>query len=415
MPFISHDTRDAVSSESRAPGPIAAPSATPSAAPATPLRRLRLNGADRDVLWLYLCTRLAVLLAAYCTRWLFPADPRTHDAGPVLAVFERWDWNHYLHIARDGYFPADSGAWPQPWDNREAFFPGFPLVLRAVHTVMPDWTAAGLLISLVAGAVAVVALARIARLRLGHAEGGRRTVLLMLLSPCAVFLAVGYTEALFLAFALPAWLAAMRRDWPVAALLTACATTVRVSGLFLAAALAVHFVLTARERGDRRRLPWLALPALPPLVYSWYLRARTGDWMAWKHAQERGWYRDFHAPWEAWNTTWEAAFGHTQTTPYAVMWQAELAGMVVGLALVVLLVRTRRWPEACYIALTLWALGTSYWYMSIPRATLLWWPLWTALALWTLRRPRLMTLYLCVSVPLSVVVAVTFFSGRWAG
>jgi hypothetical protein len=34
----------------------------------------------------------------------------------------------------------------------EAFFPGFPLVLRAVHVVVPDWTAAGLLVSTESGA-----------------------------------------------------------------------------------------------------------------------------------------------------------------------------------------------------------------------------------------------------------------------
>ncbi|MER5967715.1 mannosyltransferase family protein [Streptomyces sp. NPDC002057] len=379
------------------------------------LRRFRPDAADREVLWLYLLTRLAVLITAYCTRWIFPADPETRDPGPALAVFERWDWSHYLHIARDGYFPDDPGASPEPWDNREAFFPGFPLVLRAVHTVVPDWTVAGLLVSLVSGAVAVLALARIARLHLPRAEGGGRTVLLLLLSPCAVFLAVGYTEALFLAFALPAWLAAQRRAWPLAAVLTACATTVRISGLFLAAALAVHFALTARDRRTWRRLPWLTLPALPPLLYTLYLHAHTGDWMAWKHAQERGWYRDFHTPWDAWSTTWESAFGHVQTTPYAVLWQAELLAMALGLLMVALLVRARRWPEACYIALSLWALGTSYWYMSVPRATLLWWPLWIMLAGWTLRRPRLLTVHLCLVAPLSVVVAVTFFSGRWAG
>ncbi|MFF9017000.1 mannosyltransferase family protein [Streptomyces sp. NPDC014870] len=377
--------------------------------------RFRLDADDRDVLTLYLFTRVALLLTAYCTAWLFPRDPESHHAEPFGAVFGQWDWNHYLNIARDGYFPDDPAARPVEWDNREAFFPGFPLLLRALHPFVGDWTAAGLLISFVAGAVAVVALGRIARLHVPQVADARRTVVLLLVSPCAVFLAVGYTESLFLAFALPAWLAAQRHDWRLAALLLACATTVRVSGLFLLAALVVHFALTARQRGDLRQLPWLALPALPPLLYFWYLYGHTRDWMAWKHAQERGWYREFHAPWEAWSTTWEAAFDHGYTAPYALLWQAELVAMGVGLVVAVLLARARRWPEAVYIALSLWALGTSYWYMSIPRATLLWWPLWIGLACWTSRRPRLFAAWLCVSVPLSVVLAVAFFSGRWAG
>ncbi|WP_329219454.1 mannosyltransferase family protein [Streptomyces microflavus] len=374
-----------------------------------------LSPADRQVLGLYLLTRISLWVTAHGARWLFPRGSDTRDAGPVLAPFQRWDANHYLHIARDGYFPADAGPWVSGWDNREAFFPGFPLLLRAVHTVVPSWTGAGLLISFVAGAVAVLALARIARSYVPADVDGRRTVLFFLLSPCAVFLAVGYTDALFLAFALPAWLAARRHHWALACALTALATTVRVSGLFLAAAIAVLFALSARSQQAWRSVGWLALPALPPAAYSWYLHGRTGDWMAWKHAQERGWYREFHAPWEAWANTWNAAFDGVHTTGYAAMFQAELAAMAVGLALVALLVRRRRWPEAVYVALSLWALGTSYWYTSIPRATLLWWPLWIGLAALSLRRPWFRTAHLCVAVPVTALVALAFLTGRWAG
>ncbi|WP_274556907.1 mannosyltransferase family protein [Streptomyces spiramyceticus] len=376
------------------------------------LRRFSPGPTDRNVLWLYVLTRTGVWTTAYCTRWLFPADRKTHDVQPALASWGQWDWWHYLHIAQSGYFPGGAGPWTDGWDNREAFFPGFPLLLRAVHTVIPDWTVAGLLISFVSGAVAVLALARIARL---HGVTGQRTVLFFLLSPCAVFLAAGYTEALFLALALPAWLAAQRRNWPLAGVLACLATGVRVSGLFLAAALAVHFVVTAEAPRHWRSLPWVALPALPAALYAWFLHAHTGDWMAWNHAQERGWYRNFHAPWEAWQNTWKAAFAHTQSTGYAVMFQAELLTMVVGVVLLGVLLRRRRWPEAVYVGLSLWALGTSYWYTSIPRATLLWWPMWVLLAGWSVRRRGLKGAYICVVAPLSTVLTITFMSGRWAG
>ncbi|MER0484313.1 mannosyltransferase family protein [Streptomyces sp. Edi2] len=381
-----------------------------------PRRRRYVPGpADREVLWLYLLTRVGIWTTAYCTRWLFLDDRDAHHPADFLAPWRRWDWGHFLHIASEGYFPGQAGPWMNGWDNREAFFPGFPLLLRAVHTVVPHWATAGLLISFVSGAVAVLALARIARLYLSDERAGRRAVLFLLLSPCAIFLAAGYTEALFLALALPAWLAAQRQNWPAAAVLAALATGVRVSGLFLAAALAVQFAVTVRTRRQWRALPWLALPALPPLVYSGYLRMHTGDWMAWKHAEERGWYRDFHAPWEAWGNTWHAAFAESLPTGYALMSQAELLAMVVGLLLVGVLVRRRRWPEAVYVGLSLWALGTSYWYTSIPRATLLWWPLWVLLAGWSLRTPRVKTAYVCLAAPLMTVFALTFLSGRWAG
>ncbi|MFE6459717.1 mannosyltransferase family protein [Streptomyces cinereoruber] len=402
------------------PAPVAAPPPAP-----------RLRPADREVLWLYLLTRVAVWTTAYCTRWLFPASGDARVPAPVLAPFEHWDWGHFLNIARDGYFPEGPGE----GDNREAFFPGLPLVLRAVHVLIPHWTVAGLLVSLVAGAVAAVALARIAELHLPGSGAGRRAALFLLVSPCAVFLAAGYSEALFLALALPAWLAARRQRWLLASVLAAGATTVRISGLFLAAALVVLFLTTLTTRTTRtprtplptlptrrgegtsrkRDAAWLVLPGLPALLYFWYLYGRTGDPMAWKHAQERGWYRHFRAPWEAWSQTWHEAFDRTQATGYAAQFQADLLAMVLGLLLLGVLVVRRRWPEAVYLALTLWALGTSYWYMSVARSTLLWWPLWVGLAVWSVRRRWVAIAYLCLVAPLSTVLAVTFMSGRWAG
>ncbi|MFE8979116.1 hypothetical protein ACFYM7_37805 [Streptomyces cyaneofuscatus] len=79
---------------------------------------------------------------------------------------------------------------------------------------------------------------------------------------------------------------------------------------------------------------------------------------AWQHAQERGWHRSFHLPWDAWSHTWDAAFGGVYLAPYAFMFLAELVGMVMGLLLLAFLVRRRNWPEAT-MALRLSALGTS--------------------------------------------------------
>lgn len=399
---------------SRDPGPVRHPTGAPEQ------RRLldRLTPTDLRVLRLYLFTRLGLWLVAYCTAWLSPAGSDARTPAPWLSRWEQWDWAHYQRIAQYGYFDPFPGIDP-PSDNRVAFFPGFPLLLRAVHTLITDWAVAGLLISLVSGAVAVVALARIAGLgRPDSARAGRRATGFLLLSPAAVFLAAGYTESLFLAFALPAWLAAKHRNWPVAGVLAALATTTRISGLFLAAAITVEWVLARDDRRGSRRwrsLPWCALPAVPATVYTVYLHANTGDWTAWKHAQERGWYRDFHTPAEAFGNTWRNAFDHVQTTGYAWEFQLELAAMAVGVLLLFFLLLRRRWPEAVYIGLNLWALGTSYWYLSIPRATLLWWPLWTGLAHWSLRRGWVKEAYVGVVAPLTVVLAVTFTSGRWTG
>ncbi|MGZ6791745.1 MAG: mannosyltransferase family protein, partial [Mycobacteriales bacterium] len=318
--------------------------------------------------------------------------------------WDRWDTGYFVEVARVGYggYPAHPGD-----KDIAAFFPGLPLVLRAVHVVVPDWTAAGLLVSLVAGAVASVHLARLAAL--DGVDGGR-AVLYLVLSPYAVFLAAGYSEALFLALALPGWLAARRGQWPLASLLVAGACAVRVSGAFLAAGLAVEFAVTCRQW---RRAPWLAAPVVVLGGFAAYLHSVTGDWLARQHAQAQGWGRHLTDPLTALRTTVDAARSTALGPEYQWSFRAEIVAVAVGLALTAVLLARRSWGEATYVGLSVAALATSSFYLSVARATLLWFPLWLLLAEVAARRPWLHTAYVAVATPLMAASVLTFTAGRW--
>jgi hypothetical protein len=367
----------------------------------------RLRTQDREALGLWLWTRVAVfLVAAAAPLALAPTGGRAPD---VVRSWARWDADLLRKIAEHGY-----AGRPQhyPDEGVEAFFPGFPLLLRAVHVVVPEWTVAGLLVSLVAGAVACVALVRLAAL--DGVDGGR-AVLLLLVSPSAVFLAAGYTEALFLALALPAWLAARSGRWPAAGLLAAGACLVRVNGAFLALALVVLY-LTAGRAGSRGRIRrdvlWLLTPLLALLGYAAYLRHLTGDWLRWFAAQEEGWGRRLTPPWDSLAATVDFASG---TGSYAYVAYLEIAAVAAGLLGTGVLLWRRRWAEATYVGLSVAALATSTFYFSVARSSLLWFPLWVLLAAATTRRPWLLRAALAVGAPLMVLGVVLFATGRWAG
>jgi hypothetical protein len=100
---------------------------------------------------------------------------------------------------------------------------------------------------------------------------------------------------------------------------------------------------------------------------------------------------------------------------WAWMFRAELVAVAVGVVLTGWLLWRRRWAETVYVGLQVAALTTSYWYFSVPRATLLWWPLWVGLAAWSLRRRAVLTLYLAVVAPFMVIFALLFSLYRWAG
>ncbi len=374
--------------------------------------RLRPTPGDLQVLAWWALTRLGILLVAVTAPWLF------HGTGKIPGFWDswkQWDFWHFDRIATFGYFTP---GWSTPI---EAFFPGFPMVLRLGALVGIPTVVGGLLVSFVAGGVAAVALARLADREWGPGAG-RYAAAMWMLAPPAIFLAAPYTEALFLALAIPAWLSARRGTWWLAAVLAAGACTVRVSGIFLVVALAVEFLTSGRRRTWLEGL-WLALPAVPVLAYMAYLKANTGDWLRWYHAQSQEWYRGFTPPWDSFFNTWNAATGHTAfgdvsealRANFEWMFRAELVAMLLGLVVTVVLLTLRRWGEATWVGVQVAAFATSYWFFSVPRATLLWFPLWIGLGALAVRRPWVWRAYVALAVPLFGIWAAAYLTGRWSG
>ncbi|MDH2425536.1 mannosyltransferase family protein [Sphaerisporangium sp. TRM90804] len=358
--------------------------------------------SDAEAVALWVASRAGIVLAVTVGAGILPGD---QERTPFLERWQHWDATHLVEIAKFGY---DGDPAQGPDAGLPAFFPGMPLALRLVDMIVHDWSLAGLLISLVAGAVAMVSLARLGEFE-GPAGTGTRAVLALLLCPTAVFLFAGYSEALFLAFAIPAWLCARRGNWMAAGLLAAGASCVRVTGLFLALALIVEFVV---RRGGTRSAAWLLVPFIPLVLYSAYQYSRTGDWLAWQHAQEAGWGRQMVWPWESFLTTWRMAADDGQFT---WAFRLEVAGALLGVAAAVWLLVARRWAEFVYVGLQLGALLLSAYYLSIPRSALLWWPLWIMLGQLAVRHRAVLIGYALLAGPLMVLNTVTFISGAWAG
>jgi hypothetical protein len=293
-------------------------------------------------------------------------------------------------------------------------------VLRAGHAIGMPTMFVGLLVSFVAGGVAAVALARLAESEYGAGKG-RVAALAWMIAPPAIFVMAPYTEALFLGFAIPAWLCARQGRWLAASVLAAGASTVRVSGIFLILALGVEFLTSGRRRSWLQGL-WLAIPTLPVFAYMVYLRTATGDWLAWYHAQSKGWYRGFTNPIDAFINTWNVAIGKTQfdvagsvQSNFEWMYRAELVAMLVGVVLTIALLSLRRWGEATWVGIQVAAFATSYWFFSVPRSMLIWFPLWMLLAAISARRRWVWRAYLVISLPLCGLWAAAYLVGKWAG
>jgi hypothetical protein len=358
--------------------------------------RPKLSPDDRSALGMWAAAHLALFVIAWAAVWIYRTTP---DHAPLTGVFEHWDAILLRNVAQYGYFS------PRSTVNNIVLFPGYPITLAAAHLILRNWVLSELVVSGVAGCFVVVSLSRLA--------AGRRAVLYLLTAPAAIFLMVGYSECLFLAFAIPAWHAATRGRWWRAALLAGISGLVRPDAVFMITALAV-MALTG-PRGSRLVNAAKASFALAgPAAYETYLTVHTGVWQAWARAEQAGWDSHLVTPIQALKTTWWAAFRHPFSAAYAFEFQLELAAMAAMLLAALAFLWWQRWPDAVYCGLAALALGSQTWYQTGPRTLLLLFPVWIALARLEGCRPWVRYAYFGVSAPLAVVVGLMFLSNQWA-
>jgi hypothetical protein len=175
----------------------------------------------------------------------------------------RWDGLWYHRIADWGY-GTFIPAWQAPglrYDDL-AFFPLYPMTVRAAHAVLPAGSVTCAL--LVAWAAAVAAAWGIFAVT-AHCYGRRTATALVLvwaLLPHAVVLSMAYTEPLMTALAAWALYAAVTGRWLTAGLLAGLAGLTRPNAIAVAAAVAVTALAHCR-RNPRDWRAWTAAGAAP--------------------------------------------------------------------------------------------------------------------------------------------------------
>lgn len=169
------------------------------------------------------------------------ALPVQHEDGiafKLIGVWERWDGCWYAKIATYGYEA----------DGSTAFFPFYPILMRAASLVTGDVVTAGLAISTVATVAALWGLHKLVSLDFPEVVAAR-AMLLLAVFPAALFLLAPFTESLFLALSVWCLYAARRGAWPAAAAIGALAALTRPVGVFLVLPLAWLAYRALRARG----------------------------------------------------------------------------------------------------------------------------------------------------------------------
>ncbi|MFD9797188.1 hypothetical protein ACFWXK_40345, partial [Streptomyces sp. NPDC059070] len=217
----------------------------------------------------HLAVRLLGL--AVLAKW---AHLQHHGVWTTLAT--SWDSHWYLGIADHGY---DHELGTRYNHNNLAFFPLYPLLVKAVAAVTPGSRASvGLLLAVGCSAAAAWGVFAVGDLLYGRRAGTALAVLWGAL-PVAVVEWMGYTESLFTALTAWALYAVLTGRWVAAGALAALAGLTRPTGIAVAAAVGLA-ALTALWRGGLARRP-LAGALLAPLGWFGFVAwvgVRLGRW-----------------------------------------------------------------------------------------------------------------------------------------
>ncbi|MBC7930149.1 MAG: glycosyltransferase family 39 protein [Rubrivivax sp.] len=362
---------------------------------------------DARAVWLVLAVK-AILLLFGVQAYIVSSNARLASRYDWLAIWNRWDAPHYLDIARAGYVSEGVEA---RWI---VFYPLYPWLVRAFSFFLRDELLSAFFVSGVASVAAALLLQRLAKFDETEAVS-RASVLFMLIFPTGYFLHIGYTESLFLALAVGSFLAARSRRWWAAGLLGALACMTRVNGLFLIPALALEALDEYRNDGRRWRMSWLWI-AFAGAGFGVYLLINLwahGDALAFLRAQEAFWYKSITWPWvgirEAWNAIWDRAPSEAQ-----MVGLQELFFVVLGLGFTVWSWARLRASYAVWMTLN-WLLWTSTKFvLSVPRYTLVMFPIYILLARATDSRPALRAAVTVWSLLLLALFVTRFVQGFWA-
>ena len=236
-------------------------------------------------------SRLVMLGVVYVSRYVSSPIVGGIPAGNRFDRLAAWDGGWYIAAAQHGWphaVPVSNGF---PTFSTLAFFPAFPLAIRAIAFAGIPWIVAGALVALVCQVVMAVLIWQLAKEVWGEAAADRG-LLLFLFGPGAVAFSLIYSEPMLLAAAAACLLALRRRWWVVAGLSAAIGTAVRPVGVALVVCCVWEAVSVCRSEKQWR--PLLA-PLMAPLgILSWtvYLWAHTGNPFIWSQA-EKAWDDSF--------------------------------------------------------------------------------------------------------------------------
>jgi hypothetical protein len=373
----------------------------------------------RDILWLFLATRLFFILMTYIAYVLLTAAKYSNtpvDVGALLGSWNRWDAANYVRIAQYGYQRVDL-----------AFFPLFPFLIAIISHVLGSWSylPVGTLISNGAFLGMLCVIYYLAADIAGD-EVARRSLLYLCIFPTAFFFFAAYNESLYLFFAAGTFLALYKQRWWLAGSLGLLAALTRSAGALLVIPYLYQLWLQREELVVQKRWwlfsigPIIFIP-LGTLIYALYCWMTIGNPLEFITVQQ---HSGRHLNWP-WVGIWQAISALVLFHPQA-FGSANQAHLLLDLSatlgfLLIIVLGWRRLPKSYSI----WMSVLMVFFLIEPasekpdillsnqRFVLELFPAFMTLAMLGKHYPRLHYLILLLFPPLLAVLSIAFIINRW--
>lgn len=374
----------------------------------------------KEILKLVLGWRLLIILIAIPAMFLLAPRTRFTNLTPapsVSNIFTMWsnfDGLHYLDLAQYGY------GYQHKTDMDYAFFPVYPLAVRTFN-IFGNYLASGLVVSHLSFILALYFLFRLIAMDF-KAKIARSAIYLLLLFPTAFFFGSVYTESLFLLLVVLCFYSVRKQNFFMACAIAAVVSATRISGIFLWPALLYEYWLyCGKDIKNLLKYSTLSL-ALPPgglLAFMRFQFLQTGNPIFFATMQANFTGRSV----DKLILLHQVFFRYAKMLIFTDHWDPlfftvvlELLSATLVLAVLIFSLKKIRFSYWIFVLLSYLLPTFTGTFMSMPRFTLVLFPIFIYLALWLERQhPFVRFIYYSLCFVGSVYGIVLFTRGYFVG
>jgi len=357
----------------------------------------------------FFISRFGLFILVYLTLVIIPVQKnskfwRAYPDNPFLDGWARFDTGWYARIAEFGYKNTPTGN-----GQDTNFFPMYPLVVKAVNSLVGNIYLSGIIVANICFFLALLGLYRLIYRQHGPRIAAR-TVYILAFNPFSFFFSAMYSEAMFLFFAVFAFFFCERRHYLLAGLFAAGAGATRNVGIFTGAGLGLIALRQAdyNWRQLEKKGLWLLLCLSGPVIYIVFLTIKYNDALLFIHAQ--------HA-WGSFNPAGILKYtfktlhqGSFLSWGYPTLFLFYTA---LGVAAILIVLITRCFLGLPYVVFSLLLIFPAFLrFTGMGRYLIVVFPLFIALAGFTVRK-RVYWAFLSVETGLLVLFSFMFSHWHW--